>query len=320
MLILDTNSIAHLLSLHQIIEAVEAAMIACETSKVVVPPRMHIDSGKNTVLCMPAIGEKFFSTKLVSVFPKNQKNNLPITNGALLLSDGKTGNPLALINAAKLTALRTGAVGAIGIKYLTPETEASIGLIGCGIQGIHQAVFACAIRNLSTVYFLHRSAEGAARLTSFVRLYFPNVAVVPCDSTTELLRKTNVLIAATTSFEPVLPNDENLLKGKHFISIGSYKPAMQELPDAVYSLAGKLFIDSEFARIEVGDCIQPLKKKILLENNIHTIGKLLTHHQSVNVHQTTVYKSAGMAAFDLFVAAAMYEQALQSNSGTVVKF
>ena len=193
-------------------------------------------------------------------------------------------------------------------------------MIGCGVQGIHQAVFACSVRSLSTVHYLHRSDEGATRLTSFLDSYFPGVSIVASHSPEELLSKTNVVITATPSTEPVLPNEENLLKGKHFISIGSYKPSMQELPDAVYKLAGKLFIDSEFARVEAGDCINPVKNKILKESDIYTIGKILTKEQTVDVHQTTVYKSAGMAVFDLFVAQAMYEKAIKSKIGIRVDF
>ena len=320
MLILRNDVIGDLLTFTEIVDAVERAMIAYEKKEVIVPLRMHIDKASDTMISMPAWGDTYFSIKLANVFPGNREKNLPVTIGALLLNDGATGQPLALMNASKVTALRTGALGAIGIKYLTPPDISSIGLIGCGIQGIHQAAFACTVRNISTVHYLHRSDSGAARLTSFIKTYFPNVAIVPSHSAEELLTKTDAVIAATTSSVPVLPNDENLLKGKCFISIGSYKPAMQELPDAVFKLASKLFIDSEFARVETGDCINPVKKNILKESDLFTIGKLITKEQCVDVHTTTAYKSAGMAVYDLFVAQAIYERALKLQVGTDVEF
>ena len=320
MLILDNNSIAELLTFNQIVAAVEQAMIAYEKKEVIVPLRMHIDKGKDTMISMPAWGNQYFSIKLANVFPGNRDKKLPVTIGALLLNDGATGQPLALMNASKVTALRTGALGAIGINYLTPPNISSIGLIGCGIQGIHQAAFACTVRNINTIHYLHRSESGASRLTSFLQAYFPKVAIVASHSPEELLSKTDVVIAATPSSVPVLPDTESLLKGKCFISIGSYKPSMQELPDAVFKLAGKLFIDSEFARVETGDCINPVRKNILKENDLFTIGKLVTQEQRVDVHNTTAYKSAGMAVYDLFVAQAMYEQALKTKVGIDVGF
>ena len=320
MLVLNDDQMAYLLSFHQVIAAVEQGMIAYELGEVMAPKRMHIDHDQDTLLCMPSWGEHYFGTKLVTVIPRNKEKGLPVTNGAMLLNDGDTGVPLAILQASKLTALRTGALGAIGIKYMTPSETSSIGLIGCGVQGIHQAVFACAVRSISTIHYLHRNDEGASRLISFVKNYFPDVVLQRSNSAEELLSKTNVIIAATTSAQPVLPDNESKLNGKHVISIGSYKPSMQELPDAIYRLADKLFIDSEFARHETGDTINPVKKGFLKEENLFTIGKLITQKVSIDVNNTTVYKSAGMAIFDLFVAQAMYVQAIKMKTGTNVAF
>ena len=320
MLILSNDDIANLLSLQQIIVAVESAMVAYEKGLASVQQRMHIDQGDNTFLCMPSAEQKYFGTKLVSVVPENKKRNLPVTNGAMVLNETTTGLPLALINASKLTALRTGAIGAIGVKYLTPSDETTFGLIGSGVQGLHQAIFICAVRKISKVYFLDRSKEKSESLISFLKAHHPQVETEACYSAGELLKKTSIIVAATTSTTPVLPNDHNLFRGKHFISIGSYKPSMQELPDAVYELAGSLAIDSEFARHEVGDIINPIEKKLLNEENVFSIGKIILGERKVNVHGTTVYKSAGMALFDLFVAKAMYEQALKEKMGTHVSW
>ncbi len=320
MLILRNDLMGDLLTLTEVVEVVEKAMIAYEKEEVVVPLRMHIEKGKDTMICMPAWGDRYFANKLVNVFPGNRDKNLPLNIGALVLNDAETGQAVALMNASKITALRTGALGAIGIKYLTPADTSSFGLIGCGLQGIHLAALTCTVRKISTIFYLHRSDSGAARLKSFMQNYFPEVSIVPVSSAEELLSKTNAVIAATPSPVPVLPNDSSLLEGKCFISIGSFKPSMQELPDEVFKLAGRLFMDSEFARVEPGDCINPVKKGILKETDLLTIGKLITGEASVDVHQTTAYKSAGMAVYDLFVAQAMYERAMKTNKGTQVEF
>lgn len=320
MLILQNDLMGDLLTLKEVVEVVEKAMIAYEKEEVVVPLRMHIEKGKDTMICMPAWGDRYFANKLVNVFPDNRDKDLPVNIGALVLNDAETGKALALMNASKITALRTGALGAIGLKYLTPEDISSFGLIGCGMQGIHLAALSCTVRNIATVHYLHRSDSGAARLKAFLGSHFPQVEIEASASIEELLGKTDAFIAATPSPTPVFPNDKDLLEGKCFISIGSFKPSMQELPDAVFELAGKLFMDSEFARVEPGDCINPVNKNILKETDLLTIGKLLTGEASVDVHQTTAYKSAGMAVYDLFVAQAMYERALELNVGTKVDF
>ena len=100
--------------------------------------------------------------------------------------------------------------------------------------------------------------------------------LTPCRDARALLARTTLVIAATTAATPVLPEEPELLAGKHFISIGSFKPAMQELPDAVYKLAGELAIDSEAARQEVGDVLRPLAKGILTPASVFWIGDLIS--------------------------------------------
>lgn len=320
MLILNQHDLESLLTPGQVIDAVEAAIRAYEAQLAVVPKRMHLDHGANTLLCMPSWGESFFGTKLVAVVPGNRNKNLPVTNGAMLLNDGATGMPLALLNASKLTALRTGALGAIGIKLTTPPLENSIGLVGMGVQGLHQAVFSCSVRPIKTIYYLKRSEEAALKLENFMNQFCPHVKLESCHTPSDLLAKTNVVVLATTSSTPVLPGDEAQLKGKHFIGIGSYKPSMQEIPDTVFQLAGELSIDSEFARQETGDIINPVQQGIISPEHVYTLGKLLTGKRTIDVNQTTVFKSAGMALFDLYVAQAMYAVAITRGVGTTVEF
>ncbi len=317
MIILSDVDIVSLLSIEETIDAAEAAMVAYEKNETIVPARMHINMGANTSLCMPAFEKEFFGTKLVSVFPGNRDKGLPVTNGAMLLNDANTGLPLALMNASKLTALRTGALGAISVKYLSPKMATNLGLIGCGVQGLHQAIFICAIHKISKVFYLHRSDHSAKQFISALKHYHPHQEIEACYSTKDLLSKANIVVAATTSPTPVLPDEPELLGGKHFIGIGSYKPSMQELPDSVFRLAGSLVIDSEFARHETGDIINPLKKGILKEENVFSMGKVILGERKVDPNETTVFKSAGMALFDLFVAQAIYKKALKEHKGNI---
>jgi len=320
MLVLSNQQVGELLSLQEVIDTVEKAIIDYEKKLAVVPKRMHIDNGKNTLLCMPSWGADVFGTKLVAVAPDNATKNLPVTNGAMLLNQGDTGMPLALINASKLTAMRTGAFGAIGLKYITPNDESSIGLIGCGVQGAHQLIFACAARPINTVYYFDLSTAKLPDLLDLMKLHHPQVKLVPCKTPEEVVKHVNIVISATTSSNPVFANDEKLVIGKHFVSIGSYKPTMQEFPDAVYKLAGELSIDSEFARYETGDIINPLNNGLISEENVYTIGKLVMGERKLNTAKTTVFKSAGMALFDLYVAQLAFEEAINKKIGTTVNF
>lgn len=319
MRILNNQQINGLLQLNEIISAVEDAMLTHEDQSSAIPHRMNIAYGNNTLLCMPAFSPDFFSTKLVSVVPGNTALQLPVTNGILVLNDANTGLPLAIMNAAKLTALRTGAVGSLGIKYLTPENSDSIGLIGSGFQGIHQAIFACFVRPIKTVYCLYRSEAAFSNLAAFINQYYPEVKTQACQTAEELLQRTQIIIAATSSATPVLPEADLLLENKHYFSIGSFKPSMQELPDGVYRLAGQLVLDSEFARHEAGDAINPVKNGILDKEQVFSLGKVILGQRIIDINKTTAFKSTGMALFDLFVAEAMYKAAVDNDIGYEVE-
>lgn len=105
---------------------------------------------------------------------------------------------------------------------------------------------------------------GFDRFATTVCQHAPGVRIT-CRSARELLDCTDLVIAATTSAEPVLPDEPRWLENNHFISVGSLKPIMQELSDFIYRLARCLAIDSEHARHEAGDVINALQKNILQE-------------------------------------------------------
>jgi ornithine cyclodeaminase/alanine dehydrogenase-like protein (mu-crystallin family) len=317
-LILSKDDLIGLLPPLKIVSAVEAALRAQAEGHAVTPKRLHLDWQGNTWLTMPSASEKSCGVKVVSVVPANATRGLPVTNGVMLLNDSETGIPLSLMNAAALTAQRTGAVGALGVKYQTPEDTASVGIVGCGVQGTWQAICACAVRPIKEVFAFNRSPDAFKAFAANVSQHAPGVKLTYCEDVRELLKRTNLVIAATTSKEPVLPDDPSLLENKHFISVGSFKPTMQELPDSVYRLAGLLPVDSEQARHEVGDVINALQRGLLKDENVFSIADCVTAKRQFDVRRTTAYKTVGAAMYDLFVAQAYYQEAKARGLGSEI--
>lgn len=315
MLVLSEDHLIGLLPPQQIVAAVEAALLSQIAGHVVAPKRLHFNWDSNTLFAMPAVVEGFLGIKVVSVVPRNACSGLPVTNGIMLLNDSETGIPFVAMNAAAVTAQRTGAVGALGIKHLTPKETRSVGVIGCGVQGVWQAIFACAVRPIKEVFVYSRSMGGFDRFTATMSRYAPGTRITPCRDAGELLALTELIVAATTSAEPVLPDEPMRLENKHFISVGSYRTTMQELPDSVYRLAGLVAIDSEHARREVGDIINPLRNGLLNDTDVFSIAECVTGKRTVDTARTTVFKSIGSAIYDLFVAQALYREARMRGLG-----
>ena len=151
MLILNADHIKNSLSILDALKAVEEAFLTQEKGGFIMPDRMHVEHQGNVLLVMPAFGGEFISTKLVSVFPENTKKDIPSIFGAVILSDGESGKPLALLEGSTLTALRTGAVGGLATAYTTPKNITKLGLAGAGTQGFHQALFAATVRNITQI-------------------------------------------------------------------------------------------------------------------------------------------------------------------------
>ena len=315
---LSGKDLLNLLPPQALVDAIEQSLRDFADQRVTVPPRQHTHVGELTLLTMPVVGAQTFGAKIVSVVPSNVDRALPVIHGLMTLYDGVTGVPLAVLDGAALTAQRTGAVGALALKYTTPSDADSIGIIGIGVQGIWQAISACAVRPIRTIYFIARSDEKAQRFVDFVSQQVPLVRLARCTDVEELLSKTEVVIAATTSSAPILPDDSRQLEGKHFISVGSYKQNMQELPNSVYALARQVVVDSDAAHDEVGDLIGPLSSGAITPENIIHLADLVTGKRKIATTGSTAVKTVGLALYDLYTAQAFCAEADRLNRGTLL--
>ncbi|MFM7328558.1 MAG: ornithine cyclodeaminase family protein [Bacteroidota bacterium] len=319
MLLLKDELLDQLLTPAQLVDAVQAAMLADEAGSHSVPQRAHINFGKNTILLMPAIGPDGFGTKVVSVMPGNPAKGLPMISGSYLLNDADTGAILAMMSTAKLTALRTGAIGGVGARILTAPDLNSFVLVGCGVQSRMLARCICAVRPIHEIICVTRGEESFLRFRDELQPILPGVTIRREADVRTAIAGTQLVVAATTSAEPVLPDDPELLEGKTYISIGSYRKDMQEFPNAVYRLAGAILIDANGIRNEVGDVINPLAKELVSSDQVFTLGSVLTKKHTVT-GKTIVFKSAGYALFDLFAAKALVQAALDRGAGITFEF
>jgi ornithine cyclodeaminase/alanine dehydrogenase-like protein (mu-crystallin family) len=317
MLILSEQDVLASVTCADMVAAVEESFLSYEKKDFTMPHRMHIDHGNNTLLLMPCFGRDYFSTKLVSVFPGNAGTEIPVVNGVVVLNDMNNGEPLALINGRVLTALRTGAVGAVGIRHLSPANALKAGIVGTGVQALYQVLSAATVRELTDLYILATRPEKGQAFADRVGAYLPALRTHVVKSAEELLTEAEIIITATTSSNPVLPENESLLAGKHFVGVGSFKPDVREFPDSLYRLIDKIYVDVDHAATESGDVVWPLKQGWIAPDRIETLGSfILNEKEKEKVRQnTTFYKSVGMALFDLFAARMIYAKAVEKGLG-----
>ena len=317
MLFLNSENILSFVDYPKIVTSIENALDIYEKNEYAMPDRFNYTNGDKILLYMPCFAGNMFGTKILSVFPENSKFNHPVIDGLMLLNDYNTGEPKAILDGKILTALRTGAVGGVGVKHLSNENASSLGLIGSGTQGFYQIIYACSLRNIKNVYL---SSKTKSKLQIFIKNIshvLPEVNFHICDSNDSVIEKSEIVIFATSSFEPVISGKMESYRGKTFIAIGSFKPNMRELNDELIKACDSIYVDTEFAKEESGDLHIPLTKGLISEDIIKPISSVICGCSSKNDgSETILYKSVGMALFDLIVSKEIYESAIKKNIGS----
>lgn len=312
MIVLSKEQIEEMVDPDQMMDQIEEAYRIYGSGEFYMPPRPTVEHENKQLMYMPCYTKDIIGTKILSIFPENSKLGLPSIDGIVLLNDYTTGAPLAVMDGQSVTAWRTGAVGGVGIRHLSRKDCRTVGIIGAGMQGFHQAVYAYAARDIHTVYVFNHSDRD---LTDYLErlkkaIDKEDVKVVQCKAVEELVRNSDIICTTTPSTTPVLPDDKELLRGKCIIAIGSYMPEMREIPDAVLDLVDNVYIELPYACEESGDLSQPLASGKLTKDRIKLMHEyLVSGEKEIKEGQTTYFKSVGMGLFDVCIAQKLYEVA-----------
>jgi ornithine cyclodeaminase/alanine dehydrogenase-like protein (mu-crystallin family) len=316
---LNAQDLMAALSFEGVMEAVEEALRLYESKQFVMPDRMSIDCGDgNLFLLMPSVAADRIATKLVTVYPGNRARGRPVIDGIVVLSDRATGEVLALMDGKTITAMRTGAVTGVSIRYLARPDARTAGLVGCGVQGYYQVMYACTAREIERIALFDVNPAAMPPMIDKLRAALPGVTIKAGSSAAEVLAASEIVIAATTARAPIFPDDPALFAGKHLVAIGSFEPEVREYPDAAMRAVGKVWIDTDFALEESGELIIPLRKGLLREEQLETLGHFILSGRPPErgAHGTTMFKTVGMALFDLTTARQAYASARERNLGT----
>ncbi len=317
---LNSEDIMKAVTYDDVIEAVEEALLIYKSGNYDMPHRFSHMSGENTLLYMPCLSRDILGTKVLTIFPENKDEDKPVIDGLMLLNDHGTGAIKAMLDGKLLTELRTGAVGAMGVKYISSKDTKTLGLIGAGAQGIYQIIYACHLRPIEEVYITTRNLEKLEPYIELLKKKLPHVNFHGLKTSREVVERAELIITATSSMNSVLEEDESLYKNKTFVAIGSYKPDMRELADALIKTADHIYVDTLYAKEESGDLNIPIRENLLDEERVKTIADLVSDKSFMdNRENTIVYKSVGMALFDIVVAEKIYKRAIEKNIGQIIK-
>lgn len=270
----DYETVTGNLTVGDAIQSVEDAFKALAKGKVDVPMPMHIGIDESDVAgpgdCHIKGGyvssTPTFTVKLACVsFYNNTKKNLPPGSGIFIVVCASTGAPLGVFQENRfMTDLRTGAAGAIAMKYCTNPDQDVVGFIGCGAIAKNMARAAATVRPYKGIAFALEGAEAFAKeMSEELGLPFEVAA-----SAQDLCRKSDIIYTQTTGGSTVLEKDWLNPKGVTIIASGSDQPTKNEIPPDVLA-ASKYISDLTKQTRKVGELRSALAAGVMTDDDVY---------------------------------------------------
>ena len=170
---LSADDVRRALPMREAIDAMRDAFTQLSRGEVTLPPRTRMDAPaeQSVALAMPchSAALRLFSLKFITLSDGNPSRGLPLIHSVVLLADGADGRPLALLEGASLTALRTGAASGLATDLLARPDAASVALIGSGTQARTQLEAMCCVRRIRQVRVFDSDSASAGRLADEMR-------------------------------------------------------------------------------------------------------------------------------------------------------
>lgn len=323
--ILNADDTRQVLTMDRCIEALQDAMIAVSDQRISMPPRIvaPLADGSGFMADMPgsALEPPVFGTKVVSLLPVNPSKGRPAIQGFVALFDHETGTPIALVEGAEVTSIRTAGASGLATKLLAREDARTHGILGTGVLARTHTLAILATRpDLEETQIWGRDLQKAEALAA--GLVRETGHKVRATASVEEAAACDIVSTVTGATSPILAGAW-VQPGAHVNLVGAHKADEREADSALIT-RGAIYVDSlESAMREAGEILIPMDEGVFKKDDIiGEVGALAAG--SIKGRQgredITVYKSLGVVAQDLFAAWAAFECAERDGIGTVVTF
>jgi len=237
-------------------------------------------------------------------------------NGAtfvVVLFDSDSSELVAVIEADRLGQLRTGAASGVAARHLARAGAATLGVIGCGYQAETQV--ACIRDAVPTIERVVAYCRTPEKLASFCK----RTGAEPGESHRDVATQ-DVVVTITNSRDPVL-RGEWLDAGALVVAAGANVVTRRELDNAVLERAGFVCCDwIEQAKLESGDLVEPVAAGVLDWLEVHELHEVVSGETvgRQSDDDIVVFKSNGLAAWDVAIAAEVVRLAREQGAGTTI--
>jgi len=322
--ILSKDDIASLLNFEKTIEVVADAFTAYQEGKTLVPSVVHMEinkwRGELDIKSSYVESMDLVAAKIAGGFFDNPKNfSLPTGMGIIILVDGRNGMPLAIMEGWYITVIRTGASGALGIKYLARQDTRVGAVIGAGDIGRIQLRGLKHFRDIEEVRIFDINKQAASKFVKEMSQVL-EIKIIPVDNAQQAVEGADVVITCVPSREPVVMQ-EWIGSGTHLNAIGADMKSKQELDEELFRNA-KVVVDSIKQAPYWGECQTAVSKGILKIEDIYAeVGELTSGRKKgrTNAEEITIYDATGVAIQDAATAGLVYRLAEEKDIGQVVE-
>lgn len=324
MRILSAADVRRAVPMSAAVDAVAAAFAQLSAGQANVPLRLPIAQERHDshTFFMPALLEASggLGMKVVSVFPNNpERHGLPVIHALVVLIDAATGQPLAAMDGRYLTALRTGASSGAATRALARPDSRVLAIFGAGAQAPHQVHAVCAVRPIERVLIINRGRERAERLRESLLADGLAAEVLVAESPAAALREADVVCCATSARAPIF-DDADVRPGTHINGVGSFTPAMVEVPSATVARARVVVDQRAAAWAEAGDLVAARDAGLLSDERIVELGAVIGGQAPgrADEAEVTFFKSVGNAVQDVAVGHVALAEAARLGLGVEV--
>ncbi|WP_027005332.1 ornithine cyclodeaminase family protein [Conexibacter woesei] len=293
--VLDHEAVLAAVSPRVAIDATREAFLRHRRGEWLMPAKVYLEAPPHgDFRAMPALGDGLAILKWISSFPSNPARGLPTVMGTLLVSDAETSQPLAILDARAVTALRTGAVAPVAARALARDGATTVGIVGCGLHGAWTARCLAADGYGPGVCFDPRP-EAAQALADELGWTV---------GTREQALDAEVVCCITPGAEVVVDAGD-LHPGQHFNMLGADGPGKAEATiGAVASCA--LFCDEWAQASHGGELTGAVEEGLVTRDRVTDLGAVLAGEVPgrPGPEAVTLFDSTGLAIQDLAIARA----------------
>ncbi|KQZ67502.1 ornithine cyclodeaminase family protein [Nocardioides sp. Root151] len=322
-IVLTRSDVAEVIDMTDVIEVVEQAHLALASGDAIQPERAAFELKGSDVLYVPMVAGigsmEVGGVKLMTDTPSNRARGLPAQQSAILLADGTSGAPKALIDGGIVTRFRTAAASAVATRHLANPSGGCLGLIGAGGQARAHLEAIRLVRPVDRVLVWTRSSATAAGFVEHARQTGVHVEVA--DSVEDVVSQADILCTLTPSREPLV-SGAWFRPGMHINAVGAPPRVDHREIDSEGIRRSLVVVDRvDVARQESGDVMIPFANGDIGYDHFDLeLGEVASGSRPgrSSPDQITLYNSVGLAIQDMATARMVVEKALLKGLGRTI--